>query len=115
METPAQYNVRASVPWARHKADLALLVVAFAAPIISFAVDSRIGKPDWFARAGAVTTLGAAIVAYRSLSRHYRKFANNMARGHHVETSFSQSTLDILAFVLSIVGTLIWAYGDKLQ
>jgi hypothetical protein len=103
-----------AVPWRTHRVDIAILSVAMLVPIISFAVDFRAGKSDWFTRAGAITTLSCGIVAYRSLSRHYQKFANNTTRGFALETSPTQACIDKATLFGSILGTLIWAYGDKL-
>jgi hypothetical protein len=112
-EPVAQYSVQAHVPWRTHALDVTLLGGGCLVVIISFLIDLRAGKPDWFARAGAIAVLAAAIVAYRSLSRHYRKFSNNVARGYAVETSSSQVALDLATLTISVVGTLVWAYGDK--
>jgi hypothetical protein len=106
---------KAKVPWRDHRADIAVLFLGFAVPFFSWVLDHCQRKPDWFQRAGAIAVLAAGVVAYRSLGRHYRKFANNMERGFHLETSSSQRVIDWATLGLSIAGTLVWGYGDKFQ
>ncbi len=106
----------AKVPWSILRADVAMLFFGgIVTPLCSLVADHCRGKPDWFQRAGAIAVLCAGIVAYRSLNRHYRKFANNFDRGFHLETSSRQRIIDWATLALSIFGTLLWGYGDKFQ
>lgn len=75
-------------------------------------VDLIITKPEWFQRSGALMVLLAGLLAYRSLTRHYQKFFNNMLRGYPLSTSRNQRIVDFLTLVVSILGTLVWGYGD---
>lgn len=82
--------------------------------LLSLGLDLRAEKADWFARSGALAVLASGIVAYKSLSRHYVKFFNNMRLNRAVLTSRNQAFVDGATLVLSIIGTGVWAYGDKL-
>jgi hypothetical protein len=41
------------------------------------------------------------------------KFYNNMVRGFPLSTSRQQAAVDYATLVLSVVGTVVWDYGDK--
>ena len=106
---------KAFVPWAMLRSDVALLLGGVLVMAISYTVDSVAMRPDWFARSGAVAVLLSGILAYRSLTRHYRKFFNDSKRGNPLRTSRNQAVVDAAALGLSILGTVVWAYGDKIQ
>lgn len=113
-ETSTNPNVQAGVAWRTLLWDVLIIVIAIAWPIISFFIDLCTNQAEWFHRSGAITVLIAAALAFRSLTRHYKKFYNNMIRGYPLDTSKPQSIVDRITLFLSIAGTLIWAYGDKL-
>ena len=106
---------RAHVPWRELKVDVLLISLGVIIPIVSLIRDAQKHQPDWFPRSGAVAALAGAVVAFRSLAKHYNKFLTALAESRSAPTtSLNQHRLDILAFVLSVTGTVIWAYGDKL-
>jgi len=106
---------RAQTAWCELWLDIALLVVGCLVPLVSLAIDIHLSRCDWFQRSGAVTVLLAALVGYRSLSKHYYKFyLNAKLKREPLWTSRNQSTVDCAALVLSLIGTAIWGYGDKL-
>jgi hypothetical protein len=106
--------VRAQTSWRELWLDITLLVVGCLVPLVSIVIDLHFSKRDWFQRSGAVTVLCAALVGYRSLSKHYHKFyLNAKLKREPLWTSRNQSTVDLMALVLSLIGTAIWGYGDK--
>ena len=109
----APQALRAKAPLSMFYLDIALLVIAVASLVVSLSVDLLAHRADWFPRSGAVAALIAAILAYRSISRHYIKFFNNTARGYPLLTSMPQVVIDRATLALSLAGTAIWAYGDK--
>jgi hypothetical protein len=103
---------QAYVPWSQLWADILLLLVGFLVAAISYIVDVLAGCSEWFHRSGAVTVLLCGIVAYRSLSKHYEKLFNLPQRGTVLRTSRNQRIIDLCTLVLSILGTIVWGYGD---
>jgi uncharacterized membrane protein YidH (DUF202 family) len=106
--------MEARVAWQTLWLDISLLAAAVVILLLSFIIDCCAGRAEWFHRSGAVVVLVAGLLGYISLTRHYRKFYNDMIRGFPLSTSDKQRTIDYLALVLSVVGTLVWGYGDKL-
>jgi hypothetical protein len=104
---------RADVPLRSLWLDWILIFAAVVAPIPFFAIDKGAGQAEWFHRVGAITVLFAGVLAYRSLTKHYIKFYNNMQRGHALQTSWNQLMVDYATLIVSIYGTIIWAFGDK--
>ena len=102
---------RAMVPWQAVMLDISLLFFAALAPIVFYKIDLSNNESDLFQRSGSLTIIIAAIVAYRSLNKHYNKIFYKST----LRTSLKQLCIDILAILLTIIGTLIWAYGDKIQ
>jgi hypothetical protein len=114
-ESSAPIVVRAHTAWRELWVDVLLLVIGCLFPVISFVIDMRLSQRDWFQRSGAVTVLFAALVGYRSLAKHYRKlYLNAKLKREPLWTSRNQSRVDYAALALSLVGTAIWGYGDKL-
>jgi len=74
-------------------------------------------RADWFARSGAVSAIIGIVLASRSIKKHNQKFFSNIERNdlgkEMLHTSIPQLKIDKWTLVLSIIGTLIWAYGDK--
>jgi len=112
--TPQYFVQRAHVPWRELKLEIFLISAGVLIVLFSLALDIRAYHADWFPRSGAVVAFVSAILAYRSLGKHYDKFINAHYRGSPLATSPNQWKVDIITLVLSVVGTLIWAYGDKL-
>lgn len=102
----------AATPWTELSYEIVLLVLSGVVPTVSLLVDLNIAKPEWFQRSGAVMVLLAGLLAYRSLTRHYRKFFNDTLRGYPLRTSPNQRKVDSWTLFVSVLGTLVWAYGD---
>jgi hypothetical protein len=91
-----------------------VLAIGALAMMVSALIDVCAECHDYFARSGAVAVLAGAIVAYRSLSKHYQKLFNVPQTHRVLLTSRNQRIIDFWTLALSIMGTLVWAYGDKL-
>jgi hypothetical protein len=95
-----------------------LILGAIAFPITSFIIDLNHNRADWFARSGAVSAIIGVVLASRSIKKNNQKFFKNIERSEVGEkllhTSIPQLRIDKWTLVLSIIGTLIWAYGDKI-
>ncbi len=105
--------VKIKVKWKTLKPDVLLILVAIAFPIISFVVDLGNNRSDWFFRSGAVTTIIGIVLASRSLKKHYQKSSSSIDKKEALAASIPQLKVDGWTLVLSIIGTLIWSYGDK--
>jgi hypothetical protein len=85
--------------------------------LTSFIIDLNDHRADWFARSGAVSAIIGIVLASRSIKKHNQKFFSNIERNdlgkEMLHTSIPQLKIDKWTLVLSIIGTLIWAYGDK--
>jgi hypothetical protein len=85
--------------------------------IISFTIDINHHRADWFERSGAITAIIGVILASRSIKKHNQKFFTNIQRNdlgkEMLHTSIPQLRIDKWTLVISIIGTLIWSYGDK--
>jgi hypothetical protein len=103
---------RAVVPWKELELDIFLLVLPFVPVVVSLLYDLSVKKHDYFQRSGAVMALLAGILAYRGLSKYWIKAENSFARGSWLRTSRNQTIIDFCTLVISILGTLIWGYGD---
>lgn len=112
-ELADKQSAKVIVKWKPLKPDIILIIVAIAFPLISFAIDFRNNHSDWFFRSGAVTTIIGIVLAYRSLKKHYQKFPTDLARKEALASTIPQLRVDGWTMVLSIIGTLIWSYGDK--
>ena len=111
---PGQPPVRsqANVSWGDLLPDVVVLLVGVVVMALSFVLDACIGQHNYFARSGAIAVLVSGIAAFWSLNKHYRKFLNYSDLASVPSTSPNQRKLDRLTLCLSIVGTLVWAYGD---
>jgi hypothetical protein len=105
--------LRAYVRWGTLWFDIVLIAAAVVILLLCLIIDAHTGRADWFPRSGALVVLAAGMLGYRSLTRHYRKFYNNMVRGFPLSTSRQQAAVDYATLVLSVVGTVVWGYGDK--
>jgi hypothetical protein len=117
-ELPEKEIFRTKVKWQYLLPDLLLILFAVAFPITSFIIDLNDHRADWFARSGAVSAIIGIVLASRSIKKHNQKFFSNIERNdlgkEMLHTSIPQLKIDKWTLVLSIIGTLIWAYGDKL-
>ena len=105
---------RAKTDWGKLWIDIAVFVLAAAFMLFCYLIDASAGRANWFHRSGAVAVLLSGVLAYRSLVRHYTKFFNAEVRGHVLRTSRGQQWVDGLTLLLSVLGTVVWGYGDKL-
>lgn len=105
---------RATTRWRTLWIEFLLMVGGVGAMAVSWRIDHGRGVSQWFPRSGAVAALAGALIAYRSLSRHYRKFVNANVRGYALLTSPQQTVVDLAALAVSAIGTAVWAYGDLL-
>lgn len=108
---------RTKVKWQSLIPEMLLILGAIAFPIISFIIDIKHHRADWFERSGAVTAIIGVILASRSIRKHNQKFFSNIERKdlgkEMLHTSIPQLRIDKWTLVISIIGTLIWSYGDK--
>jgi hypothetical protein len=109
---PSPSRPQGVVPWGDLVPDILLLLIGALAIAFSFALDVCAARQDYFSRSGAIAALMSGVVAYRSLNKHYRKFLNYSCLWEVPLTSMNQRTIDRWTLVLSIAGTIIWAYGD---
>jgi len=116
-ELPEKKISRTKVKWQTLIPEMLLILSAIAFPIISFIIDINHHRADWFARSGAVSAIIGIVLASRSIKKHNQKFFSNIERNdlgkEMLHTSIPQLKIDKWTLVLSIIGTLIWAYGDK--
>jgi hypothetical protein len=74
--------------------------------------------PGWFQRSGSLTTIGAVIIsiyATRMRDRLEGKFMGDvygLEVFKRLKVPFTIATTS--AFILSVVGTIVWGYGDLL-
>ena len=92
------------------------LLASVAAPIVVCVI---FRNPDLFARSGALMVFFAAVAEFVTLNRSNRKHLLNACRAMAGETprDYSRATKVVgwLSFLFALVGTLIWAYGDKVH
>ena len=116
-ELPEKKIFRTKVKWQTLIPEILLILVAIAFPIISFIIDINHHRADWFARSGAVSAIIGIVLASRSIKKHNQKFFSNIELNElgkeMLHTSIPQLKIDKWTLVLSVIGTLIWAYGDK--
>ena len=112
-ELPVEEVAKIKVKWKTLKPDVLLILVAIAFPIFSFVIDLNNNRSDWFYRSGAVTTIIGIVLASRSLKKHYQKSYSATDKKEALAAIIPQLKVDGWTLVLSIIGTLIWSYGDK--
>ena len=99
--------------WQGFKLDVLILSVGLIIPCISFLADVLCQQPyHFFARSGAIMVIASAYLAFGSLRRHALKAKVLFEERKWSLTSKKQLFFDWSAIILSIVGTLLWAYGD---
>lgn len=113
-ETPKVTVVQVTVSLCDLWLDFLLIAAAVIVPVVCFLSPAPAARADWFQRSGAVVVLLAGVLAYMSLGRHYKKAALSLKLGQVRLTSKPQKSVDLATLALSIVGTFIWGYGDKL-
>ena len=104
---------QALVSWGDLVPEIVLLAIGGQAMLISLAIDICANCHDYFARSGAIAVLISGVLAYRSLTKHYEKLFNLPQTQKVLRTSRNQLIVDRWTLTLSIMGTLVWAYGDK--
>jgi hypothetical protein len=94
-----------------------LIVLAISAPFISAHFGDSLS--DMFQRGGAVTTIAAMLTAFLekwALTRHYSGMGvikpEEVAAYAKYQRLFKP--ISAASFCLSIIGTVIWGYGDLL-
>jgi hypothetical protein len=106
------HRSQAVVSWRELRSETLLLSAGVLAMAVSFAADAVRHQHEYFARSGAIAVFLSGLVAFRSLNKHYRKFLNYSDLSQVPKTSRNQRIIDWLTLWLSIIATLVWAYGD---
>jgi hypothetical protein len=95
-----------------------LLWISYALPAPFLVIDLWYQKPEWFAPSGAITLFLVAFVQFRQLALLQNKHFANARRARDNEPiqvlSKEYRSLERRSFVAGLLGTAIWAYGDKL-
>ena len=97
-----------------------LLAAAWLWGVFSFFTSTSAGT--WFARSGSVMCLIGAAAAFKLINDYGHALATAVENGitltRRVELVFNPpklyQTVQYLAYLTGIVGTLIWGYGDLL-
>ena len=100
--------------------DVVLLVLALAAPSISMYIDVTDSfYPDevnWLSRSGSLVVLFAVMLEFRqqtlTVSPQVTDAFGKPAFLAGKEMNGPRKTFHIIALLLSVIGTLIWGYGD---
>lgn len=76
------------------------------------------GASDWLERSGSLAVFCAAVAEFIALNRLTRKHFNNAARVRVGEAPWITTTafqvVGWAAFMVGLVGTVIWGFGSKL-
>jgi hypothetical protein len=96
-----------------------LLSIGYAIPIPFLVLDLCLfRKPEWFAPSGAIILFVVAVVQFKQLALLHNKHIRNAERARTNQQiqllSGPYRRLECRSFVAGLLGTLIWAYGDKL-
>ena len=94
------------------KTDIFLLFFAVLVVAVSFFYDLAAKEHEYFQRSGAVMTVLSGYLAYRGLNKYWIKSERSFDRGYWLKTSKNQNIIDICTLAISVLGTLIWGYGD---
>ncbi len=105
---------QAYVPWKDLKLDLVLLAAPVLFMLGSLGTDIARGHHNYFQRSGAVMVLMAGCLAYRSLRKHWLKVESSIQNGSWLRTSKNQVIVDWCTMLISILGTIVWGYGDEI-
>lgn len=92
--------------------------LAYVIPLLFLGVDLWRGKADWFPPSGAVVLFIVACVQFKQLSLLHNKHLYNAVRaatGQPIQALSPQyRRLEWESLVAALLGTVVWAYGDKL-
>lgn len=97
--------------------DVFLLITTIAPAIISYIIDTNTGHEEWFQRSGSLMVLFAVLLEYRQnwietpVIQAFFK-VNNGGVLTKIELPPMRKFLKYLAFILILLGTAIWGYGD---
>jgi hypothetical protein len=95
-----------------------LVTVGFLIPIPFLAFDLWLRSPEWFAPSGAITLFFVAVVQFKQLGLLQNKHVANAERASKGEPiqllSEEYCRLERRSFWAALLGTGIWAYGDKI-
>ena len=95
-----------------------LLTIGYLTPIPFLVLDLWLKTPEWFAPSGAFTLFLVAFVQFRQLALLQNKHITNAERAstHQPIQLLSKPyrRLERRSFWAALLGTGIWAYGDKL-
>lgn len=80
-------------------------------------IPSEIDKADWISRAGALITISALFIHMAAMDEHTRKSKRGRIIGYDpkkdlVEKRYKNNQR--ASIVLTVLGTILWAYGDIL-
>jgi hypothetical protein len=94
------------------------LTIGYVIPIPFLALDLFRGIPEWFAPSGAITLFLVAVVQFKQLGLLQNKHIANAERASKHEPiqllSETYRRLELRSFWAAVLGTVIWAYDDKL-
>ena len=95
-----------------------LVIIGFVVPVPFLAVDLWLRRPEWFAPSGAMTLFLVAVVQFKQLGLLQNKHITNAERASKGEPiqllSEEYRRLELRSFWAALLGTGIWAYGDKI-
>ena len=82
------------------------------------AMDLLLRRPEWFAPSDAITLFLVGVVQFKQLGMLQNKHITNAeraSRGKSVQfLSEEYRRLEVRSFWAALLGTGIWAYGDKI-
>ena len=115
--TEARYRFRT---WICYIFVLALIAIAFASPVVAAFVQwmpTGETRGSWLQRSGAVTTLfsfiAGAMAVFTSGQLYTPGFFGDARKLNILkEFRYHFRIVETLIFLLSLVGTVIWGYGD---
>jgi hypothetical protein len=94
------------------------LWISYVLPAPFFVIDLWLRSPEWFAPSGAITLFLVASVQFRQVALLQNKHFFNAQRARDNEPiqilSKEYRSLERRSFGAGLLGTAIWAYGDKL-
>lgn len=113
---PPTYQVeQPEIKFQEYWVECSFLVVAVLIPVIA-AVAWRSGEV--FERSGSLTVFFAAVAEFITVNRLTKKHILNACRAKNRETPWNVSAaarrVGVAAFVVGLVGTVIWGFGSKL-
>lgn len=95
-----------------------LVTLAFVIPIPFLAMHLWLRRPEWFAPSGAITLFLVGVVQFKQLGMLENKHITNAERASRGESvqllSEEYPRLEVRSFWAALLGTGIWAYGDKI-